>query len=35
MQVLIRCDRPGELASKVFEQDHVVEARSTPTAEGC
>lgn len=27
MQVLIRCDRPGELASKVFEQDHVVEAR--------
>ncbi len=27
MQVLIRCDRPSELASKVFEQDHVVEAR--------
>ena len=27
MQVLIRCNRPGALASKVFEQDHVVEAR--------
>lgn len=27
MQVTIRCDRPGALASKVFEQDHVVEVR--------
>ncbi len=27
MQVLIRCNRPGALASKVFEQDHVMEAR--------
>ena len=27
VQVLIRCDRPSLLASKVFEQDHVVEAR--------
>ena len=27
MQVLIRCDNPHALASKVFEQDHVVEAR--------
>jgi ABC-2 type transport system ATP-binding protein len=27
MQVLIRCNRPGALASKVFEQDSVVEAR--------
>jgi len=27
MQVLIRCNRPGALASKVFEQDHVVEAK--------
>jgi ABC-2 type transport system ATP-binding protein len=26
MQILIRCDRPGALASKVFEEDHVVEA---------
>jgi ABC-2 type transport system ATP-binding protein len=27
MQVLIRCDRPSALASKVFEQDTVVEVR--------
>jgi ABC-2 type transport system ATP-binding protein len=27
MQILIRCDRPGAMASKVFEQDHVVEAQ--------
>ncbi|HLH44800.1 MAG TPA: ABC transporter ATP-binding protein [Bryobacteraceae bacterium] len=27
MQVWIRCDRPGALASKLFEMDHVVEAR--------
>jgi ABC-2 type transport system ATP-binding protein len=27
MQILIRCDRPAALASKVFEQDHVVEAQ--------
>lgn len=27
MQILIRCDRPGALASKVFEEGHVVEAR--------
>ena len=27
MQILIRCNRPSALASKVFEQDHVVEAR--------
>ena len=27
MQVLIRCNKPGVLASKVFEQDSVVEAR--------
>lgn len=26
VQVMIRCDRPSLLASKVFEQDHVVEA---------
>jgi ABC-2 type transport system ATP-binding protein len=26
-QVLIRCNRPSLLASRVFEQDHVVEAR--------
>lgn len=27
MQVMIRCNRPGALAAKVFEQDSVVEAR--------
>jgi ABC-2 type transport system ATP-binding protein len=27
MQVLVRCDRPSLLASRVFEADHVVEAR--------
>jgi ABC-2 type transport system ATP-binding protein len=27
MQILIRCDRPSVLASRVFAQDHVVEAR--------
>lgn len=27
MQVWIRCNRPGVLASKLFEMDHVVEAR--------
>ncbi len=27
MQILIRCDRPSLLASRVFAQDHVVEAR--------
>ena len=27
MQILIRCNKPGELASKVFTQDHVVEAQ--------
>lgn len=27
MQILIRCDRPGELASKVFESAHIVEVR--------
>ena len=27
MQILIRCSKPGELASRIFEQEHVVEAR--------
>jgi ABC-2 type transport system ATP-binding protein len=27
MQILIRCDRPNALASKVFEQEYVVEAQ--------
>jgi ABC-2 type transport system ATP-binding protein len=27
MQILVRCDRPGALASQVFAEDHVVEAK--------
>src|ERR1043166_9723849 len=27
MQIVIRCDRPSALAAKVFETDHVVEAK--------
>jgi ABC-2 type transport system ATP-binding protein len=27
LQILVRCDRPAALASRVFEQDGVVEAR--------
>ncbi|MCP5119196.1 MAG: ABC transporter ATP-binding protein [bacterium] len=27
MQILVRCPRPGELASKLFEAEHVVEAK--------
>jgi len=34
MQVMIRCNRPAALASKVFEQDHVVEARLDPDSGG-
>jgi ABC-2 type transport system ATP-binding protein len=34
MQILIRCDRPAAMASKVFEQDHVVEAQLLPDGSG-
>jgi ABC-2 type transport system ATP-binding protein len=34
IQVLVRCDQPSLLASKVFEQDHVVEARVAPDRSG-
>lgn len=27
MQILIRCDRPWDLAARLFQQDHVLEAR--------
>lgn len=33
-QVSIRCDRPALLASRVFEQDHVVEARIDEDGKG-
>jgi len=34
MQILIRCDRPGALAAKVFEQEHVVAAHILPDGSG-
>jgi ABC-2 type transport system ATP-binding protein len=34
MEILIRCDRPGALASKVFEQEHVVSAQILPDGTG-
>ena len=27
LQILIRCDKPAKLAARVFDKDHVVEAR--------
>jgi ABC-2 type transport system ATP-binding protein len=30
MQILVRCDHPGRLASSLFQQDHVVEAKIHP-----
>jgi ABC-2 type transport system ATP-binding protein len=27
MQILVRCDRPSMLAARLFQQDHVVEAK--------
>ncbi len=34
MQILIRCDRPGALAARVFEQEHVVAAQILPDGSG-
>ena len=34
MQILVRCDRPGLLASRLFEQDHVVEAKVSDDGKG-
>ncbi len=34
LAVLVRCDRPGALASRVFAEDHVVEARIDPDGRG-
>jgi ABC-2 type transport system ATP-binding protein len=34
MQIMIRCNQPSALASRVFEQDHVVEAQILPDASG-
>jgi len=27
MQIMVRCDQPGRLAARIFEQDHVVEVK--------
>jgi ABC-2 type transport system ATP-binding protein len=34
MQILVRCDRPALLAARLFENDHVVEARVSPDRRG-
>lgn len=34
MQILVRCSRPGILASRVFAQDHVVEAKVNSDGKG-
>jgi ABC-2 type transport system ATP-binding protein len=34
MQILVRCDRPNLLAARLFQQDHVVEAKIHPDGKG-
>jgi energy-coupling factor transporter ATP-binding protein EcfA2 len=34
MQILVRCDRPSMLAARLFQQDHVVEAKVNPDGKG-
>ncbi len=34
MQIMVRCDRPAMLASRLFQQDHVVEAKLNPDGHG-
>ena len=34
MQILIRCDHPNALAARLFQQDHVVEAKIHPDGKG-
>lgn len=34
MQILVSCNRPNELAARLFEQDHVVEAKLAPDHKG-
>ena len=34
MQILVRCDRPGLLAARLFQQDHVVEAKLNTDGKG-
>ena len=34
MQILVRCNRPTELAARLFQQDHVVEAKISEDGKG-
>jgi ABC-2 type transport system ATP-binding protein len=34
MQILVRCDRPAELAARLFDQDHIVEAKLSADRKG-
>jgi ABC-2 type transport system ATP-binding protein len=34
MQILIRCNKPADFASRIFQQDYVVEARIHPDGQG-
>jgi ABC-2 type transport system ATP-binding protein len=34
MQILVQCDRPNLLASRLFQQDHIVEAKVNPDGKG-
>jgi ABC-2 type transport system ATP-binding protein len=34
MKILVRCDRPGRLAARAFEEDGVVEARLVEDGQG-
>jgi len=34
MQIEVRCDRPSMLAARLFQQDHVVEAKLSPDGKG-
>ncbi|HYW44199.1 MAG TPA: ABC transporter ATP-binding protein [Bryobacteraceae bacterium] len=34
MQILVRCDRPGMLAARLFQQDHIVEGKVSSDGKG-
>ena len=34
MQILVRCDNPNMLAARLFQQDHVVEAKISTDRKG-
>jgi len=34
MQIQVRCDKPSLLAARLFQQDHVVEAKLSPDGKG-